>query len=189
MHNDRSVKSTQGFSVIEVLISLVILGVGLSGVATLQKINTDGSLYAKQSTTADQLAQEKMAELGRTLNRIKEKGSEQVTNAATGVKFTRTWDADEDNDDGTTRINVTVTWPENSKGITVSTVGRNYVPDQAYRTLKVVPVAPTNKVAKAYTAESTSSCGRNTVAYCNDSERQDEDSVKSSEGGSGESGA
>lgn len=180
MHNTHYVKRAQGFSVIEVLLSLVILGVGLSGVATLQKVNTDGSIYAKQSSTADQLAQAKIATLGSTLNRIDEVGSEELTDAGTGVKFARSWTADEGSD-GTTRVSVTVTWPANSNGITVSTISKNYTPDQVYRNLKIVAVAPTNKVAKAYTAESTSSCGRNTRTHCDNSKDEDDDGDSSNE--------
>jgi len=174
MLNEYNAKPAQGFSIIEVLITLVILGVGLSGVATLQKVNIDGTVYAKQSSTAAQLAQAKIATLSTALNTIDGAGSEPVIDAGTGVTFTRIWTADE-GPDGTTRASVTVKWPDNATGITVSSVGKNYTPDQAYRTLKVVPVAPTNKVAKAYTAESTSSCGRNTVTHCDDKKREDDD--------------
>ncbi len=51
-----SIQKTKGFSMIEVLVSLFILGVGLLGLATLQMTNLKNNHSAQQRTTATVLA-------------------------------------------------------------------------------------------------------------------------------------
>ena len=70
----RSNHNNNGFTLIEVLIAIVILSVGLLGMASLTVGIIKGNQFSNQLTTATTLAQDKMEDL----RRIKETGFSNV---------------------------------------------------------------------------------------------------------------
>jgi|GEM_PF-3647150 len=144
-----------GFSVIEVMIALVVLGVGITAMAQLQKASVDAGGYARQSTKAAALAKEKAAELAPLL-REANAGSDEVT--YNGVKFSRTWTVDPN---AATQVNVSVNWPDAVAPISINTVNQLYTPDFA-----VAAAPPKLKVIRD--SISSSSCKQHDDDYEND---------------------
>ena len=56
-------KKSGGFTLIEVLITIVILSVGLLGMASLTTGIINGNAFSKNASTATTLAQDKMEEI------------------------------------------------------------------------------------------------------------------------------
>ena len=82
-------KSSRGFSLIEVLISLVVLSVGLLSVGQLMLTSLTTAAYGNHYTQATALAQAKMEEF-RASRPVAGGGSEQVM-GGNGTRYTRTW--------------------------------------------------------------------------------------------------
>ena len=186
MKNQHLLGRSKGFSIIEILIAVLILGVGLAGMTTLYKSNIDGRSYAKQSSIAADLAQQKMAELAPKLSAAKS-GNDAPTDANTGIKFIRSWEVTEASD-GTSRMKVSVNVPDNTPNnnsdnavIVISTVGQNYTPDILYRALKIAPIAPKDPSRKAHESVSASSCSANLRTHCDKSKDIDGDGDQSSD--------
>ena len=118
-------RDQKGFTLLEFLIAVMILSVGLLGMASLTGAMINFNRTAYNSTKAVTLAEEKMEEL-RNLN------YQSLTSLSSSYDsdsiFTRTWTLTADvPDDNMTTIEVTVTWSwkGNSKSISIkSIVGR-----------------------------------------------------------------
>ena len=82
-------KSFRGFSLTEVLISLVVLSVGLLSVGQLMVTSVTTTAYGNHFTQATALAQAKMEEF-RSSRPVAGVGSDQVM-ALNGTRYTRTW--------------------------------------------------------------------------------------------------
>ncbi len=82
-------KSSRGFSLIEVLISLVVLSVGLLSVGQLMLTSVTTTAYGNHYTQATALAQAKMEEF-RASRPVAGAGSDQVM-GVNGTRYTRTW--------------------------------------------------------------------------------------------------
>ena len=82
-------KSSMGFSLIEVLISLVVLSVGLLGVGQLMVTSVTTTAYGNHFTQATALAQAKMEEF-RASRPVAGTGSDQVM-GVNGTRYMRTW--------------------------------------------------------------------------------------------------
>jgi len=147
----------RGFSLVEVMVSIMILGVGFAAMAQLHRTNVDGSIYARQSSAATVLAQKKLAVLSSQLSAARS-GTEVVQDG--GLAYTLTWIVSEASD-GTTRVNVSVVWPDGSSKsdntITLAAVAQDYVPDQAFRNLKIIPGSPPETLEDTFTKFSNSS--------------------------------
>jgi len=148
MRRQTSVSRENGFSVIEVMISLVILAVGLTAMAQLHRGNIDGAAFARQSTRGAALAQEKAADLGPLLSAARS-GSDKVKEG--GIEYERTWTVSEAAD-GTTRVNVSVDWDGATNPIVLSTVGQLYTPDI------LPPAAAVAPIVDIFNSVSSSSC-------------------------------
>ena len=82
-------KSSRGFSLIEVLISLVVLSVGLLSVGQLMLTSLTTAAYGNHYTQATALAQAKMEEF-RASRPVAGAGSDQVM-GVNGTRYMRTW--------------------------------------------------------------------------------------------------
>jgi type IV pilus assembly protein PilV len=118
-------KGQKGFTLLEFLIAVMVLSVGLLGMASLTGAMINFNRTAYNSTKAVTLAEEKMEEL-RNLN------YQSLTSLSSSYDsdsiFTRTWTLTADDpDDNMTTIEVTVTWSwkGSSKSLSLkSIVGR-----------------------------------------------------------------
>lgn len=157
MHNYDLNWRVRGFSLVEVMVSIMILGVGFAAMAQLHRTNVDGSIYARQSSAATVLAQKKLAVLSSQLSAARS-GTEVVQDG--GLAYTLTWSVSEASD-GTTRVSVSVVWPDGSSKsdntITLAAVAQDYVPDQAFRNLKIIPGLPPETLEDKFTKYSNSS--------------------------------
>jgi len=82
-------KPSQGFSLAEVLIALVVLSVGLLSVGQLMLASLSTTAYGNHYTQATALAQAKMEEF-RSSRPVAGVGSDQVM-GVNGTRYTRTW--------------------------------------------------------------------------------------------------
>ena len=118
-------KGQKGFTLLEFLIAVMVLSVGLLGMASLTGAMINFNRTAYNSTKAVTLAEEKMEELR---NRNYQSLTSLSSSYDSDSIFTRTWTLTADvPDDNMTTIEVTVTWSwkGNSKSISIkSIVGR-----------------------------------------------------------------
>jgi type IV pilus assembly protein PilV len=82
-------KKSQGFSLIEVLVALVVLSVGLLSVGGLMMTSIKTNAYGNHFTRATALAQAKIEEF-RSIRPLAGEGSDQVM-GGTGTRYTLTW--------------------------------------------------------------------------------------------------
>ena len=86
----------RGFTLLEVMISLVILAVGLLGLAQLTLISRAGLISSQGMTEATTIAQSKLEELRAVTWDEIQAGQDTVT-GSTGISFERTWGITTDN--------------------------------------------------------------------------------------------
>jgi len=86
----RGKMGVRGFSLIEMLISLVILSVSLLAIASLMAMTTRNNASGTQMTEAINLAQDKIEELGVTPSGNLLAGADQKK-GSTGVNYSRNW--------------------------------------------------------------------------------------------------
>jgi type IV pilus assembly protein PilV len=110
-----------GFTLIEILVSLVIFALAVLGIAVGATSVMRGNQVALYSTIATDLAQDKLEDLkAQTPTTISSGGP--VTNTLNGVTFSRTWTVTPNSPvAGVRRIDVTVTWSDyQSRTLTIS---------------------------------------------------------------------
>lgn len=112
-------KSSKGFSLIEVLIALVVLSVGFLSIGQLMVTSMRTTAYGNHFTQATALAQAKMEEF-RSTRPLPGTGSDQPM-GANGTRYTRTWSVVAN---GEMRIiTVVVDWVDRtSRSIRLSTI-------------------------------------------------------------------
>ena len=112
-------KESQGFSLIEVLVALVVLSVGLLSVGGLMMTSIKTNAYGNHFTQATALAQAKMEEF-RSIRPLAGEGSDQVM-SVNGVRYARNWSIVSN---GEMRfITVTVAWVDKTNhSIQLSTI-------------------------------------------------------------------
>jgi len=81
---------SNGFSLIEVLVSLVILAISLLALAALMTTTTKNNAFGGQMTEAATLAQDKLEEL-RVTQWGNINGGADVRTGATGINYARSW--------------------------------------------------------------------------------------------------
>ncbi len=109
----------KGFSLMEVMIALLILAVGLLGVAGLMTMTIKTNAYGNHLTEASTFAQAKMEEF-RSTHPAAGSGSDTV-DSVTGVRFTRRWSITPDAE--MKIINVTIEWTDKTNhSIELSTI-------------------------------------------------------------------
>ena len=105
----------KGFSLLEVLISIVVLSIGLLGVANMQVVAIRINDNANQMTQATTITQDKVEELmalpfnAAALADATPPGEFTTSNEAKPTGYTVQWQVD-DNADGTKTVNVNTTW-------------------------------------------------------------------------------
>jgi type IV pilus assembly protein PilV len=99
----------RGFSLIEMLISLVILSVSLLGIASLMAMTTRNNASGTQMTEALNLAQDKIEELGVTPSGNLLPGNDQKK-GSTGVNYSRNWTVLPNATGNLRAVTVTVNW-------------------------------------------------------------------------------
>jgi len=128
----RRLKAAEGFTLLEVMITTVILAVGLLGLAGLQIVAIKGNSFGQQMSVASTLAQNQLEQLRRisydSLSDGSSDGFDTYIDQANGVSYSRQWAAvtDVSHPDWLT-LNVTVSWTgsTDNRSITVATIVSN----------------------------------------------------------------
>ncbi len=102
-------KDSRGFTLLEVMITVVILAIGLLGLASLQVMAIKGNSFGQQMTVASTLAQNQLEQLRRTTGTLVN-GNDTVTDQ-NGVAYTRTWTVTPNvPQTGASTVIITITW-------------------------------------------------------------------------------
>lgn len=112
-------KNAKGFTLIEVMISMVILAVGILGLAPLMVLSIYSNTYSQDLTQATAVAQDRIEQLKPAPNFAVMPYTE-ATNNINGI-YNRTVRVDDASTDGTVpagvyRIKVTISWTD-KKGV------------------------------------------------------------------------
>ena len=124
----RKVKDTRGFTLLEVMITAVILAIGLLGLAGLQIVAIKGNSFGQQMTVASTLAQNQLEMLRESAGALSN-GNDTVTDQ-NGITYTRTWTVTANAPQASMdTVNMTVSWtgPNGSgseaiRSITIKTI-------------------------------------------------------------------
>ena len=105
----RRMKDSRGFTLMEVMIALVILSIGLLGLAGLQVMAIKGNSFGQQMTVASTMAQNQLEALRESAGSLST-GNDTVTDQ-NGITYTRSWvvAADTPQVDMDT-VDITVSW-------------------------------------------------------------------------------
>lgn len=125
----RRLRDAKGFTLLEVMITTLILAIGLLGLAGLQIIAIKGNSFGQQMSLASTLAQNQLEQLRETayssLSDGSSDGFDMYIDEANGVTYNRAWHAvtDVTHPDWLT-LNVTINWtgPTTGNTITLSTI-------------------------------------------------------------------
>jgi len=104
-------RNSNGFTLIEILVALVILSISLLALAGLMVTTTKNNSFGSHMTEAATLAQDKLEELRavRWLDIPEGTGSDQKS-GATGISYARNWDVTAN---GTLKaITITINWQD-----------------------------------------------------------------------------
>jgi type IV pilus assembly protein PilV len=105
----RRSKDERGFTLLEVMIALVVLSIGLLGLASLQIMAIKGNSFGQQMTVASTLAQNQLEQLRRTSGALAD-GNDTVTDQ-NGITYTRTWTVTPNTpQQGATTVLITISW-------------------------------------------------------------------------------
>ena len=124
----RRLKDVGGFTLLEVMITVVIFAIGLLGLAGLQIVAIKGNSFGQQMSVASTLAQNQLEQLRRTSYSSLSDGFDTYTDQANGVTYNRAWDVIPDaSHPDWMRVEVTVNWtgPTSGRTVTLSTVVSN----------------------------------------------------------------
>ena len=105
----RGEMGARGFSLIEMLISLVILSVSLLAIASLMAVTTRNNASGAQMTEAINLAQDKIEELSVTPSGNLLPGNDQKK-GSTGINYSRNWTVLPNATGNLRAVTVTVNW-------------------------------------------------------------------------------
>ncbi|MEE3330802.1 MAG: prepilin-type N-terminal cleavage/methylation domain-containing protein [Myxococcota bacterium] len=135
----RSTRSREGFSLIEVMVAMLVLGFGLLTIASAQIYAVKGGQFGRHRTQAVSIAQSQMEQLkSLRWTQIVPTGWTAGTNVATTVEaptnqieqnYTVQWRITDVLADQTRNLDVRVAWTEsngNTKNYTVSSTRFNY---------------------------------------------------------------
>jgi len=125
----RRLRNAEGFTLLEVMITSVILAVGLLGLAALQIVAIKGNSFGQQMSVASTLAQNQLEQLRQipytSLSNGSSDGFDTYTDAANGVTYNRVWQAVTDvSHPNWLKLNVTINWtgPTTGSSITLTTI-------------------------------------------------------------------
>jgi type IV pilus assembly protein PilV len=124
MTSKSQVSIEDGFTLIEIMITLVILSVGLTALAGLQVSAIKGNTFSKRMTAAVSVANQKLEQLKDTdYANILSESSTQITQS--NMRFTRQVTVTNNSPLANTKtVNVTVTWSDgsNSHSVPMTTI-------------------------------------------------------------------
>jgi type IV pilus assembly protein PilV len=124
MTSKSQVSIEDGFTLIEIMITLVILSVGLTALAGLQVSAIKGNTFSKRMTAAVSVANQKLEQLKDTdYANILSESSTQITQS--NMRFTRQVTVTNNSPLANTKtVNVTVTWSDgsNSHSVPITTI-------------------------------------------------------------------
>jgi type IV pilus assembly protein PilV len=124
MTSKSQVSIEDGFTLIEIMITLVILSIGLTSLAGLQVSAIKGNTFSKRMTAAVSIANEKLEQMKDTdYANILSESSTQITRS--NVSFTRQVTVTNNSPLANTKtVNVTVTWSDgsNSHSVPITTI-------------------------------------------------------------------
>ena len=112
-------KRSEGFTLLEVMIALVILSVGLLGLAALQLVAVRSNSFSSEMTYATMIAQQQaevLKNLAYTDGNLTS-GSHAAMGSSKGVQYTVTWNVTDDVPATNMKsVNVTVEWQSLRQG-------------------------------------------------------------------------
>jgi type IV pilus assembly protein PilV len=124
MTSKSQVSIEDGFTLIEIMITLVILSVGLTALAGLQVSAIKGNTFSKRMTAAVSIANQKLEQIKDTAYaNILSESSTQITQS--NMSFTRQVTVTNNSPLANTKtVNVTVTWSDgsNSHSVPITTI-------------------------------------------------------------------
>jgi type IV pilus assembly protein PilV len=124
MTSKSQVSIEDGFTLIEIMITLVILSVGLTALAGLQVSAIKGNTFSKRMTAAVSIANQKLEQIKDTdYANILSESSTQITQS--NMRFTRQVTVTNNSPLANTKtVNVTVTWSDgsNSHSVPITTI-------------------------------------------------------------------
>ena len=124
MTSKSQVSIEEGFTLIEIMITLVILSIGLTALAGLQVSAIKGNTFSKRMTAAVSIANEKLEQMKDTdYANILSESSTQITRS--NMRFTRQVTVTNNSPLANTKtVNVTVTWSDgsNSHSVPITTI-------------------------------------------------------------------
>ena len=121
----KRVRACCAFTLLEVLITLVILSVGMLALASLQVMAIRGNSFGQQMTVASTVAQNKLEELRELDFDTVASGFDSCRDESNGTLYTRQWTVQNDTpqpDMKTVRVTVTWTGCEAGRSVAVSTI-------------------------------------------------------------------
>jgi type IV pilus assembly protein PilV len=124
MTSKSQVSIEDGFTLIEIMITLVILSIGLTALAGLQVSAIKGNTFSKRMTAAVSIANQKLEQIKDTAYaNILSESSSQITQS--NMSFTRQVTVTNNSPLANTKtVNVTVTWSDgsNSHSVPITTI-------------------------------------------------------------------
>lgn len=105
----RWLRDSKGFTLLELMIALVILAIGLLGLASLQVMAIKGNSYGQEMTVASTLAQNELEQLRKTTGTLVN-GNNTVTDQ-NGITYTINWTVTLNSPQtGSTTVVITISW-------------------------------------------------------------------------------
>ena len=119
MKRERLMCAEEGFTLIEIMITLVIISIGLMALSGLQVNAIRGNVFSKRLTTAVSIGEEKLEQIKNTsYANIQSESSTQINKS--NMNFTRQVTViNNTNPANTKSVKVTVTWTQGSKSYAV----------------------------------------------------------------------
>ena len=117
-------KNQEGFTLMEVMISIIILSVALLALAGLQIISIRGNSFGGTMTEAITLARDKIEDLKR--DDWENVATGEDTQVARGINYARNWAVQEDMVGQTKEVTVTVSWDNGNHQVSLATTLADY---------------------------------------------------------------